>query len=148
MFRLHHALTNFSTCWRDAVGEFSGTRDWEIVRRRHDVGPPRQPVVTDCVGNLIASEEGFWHTLVMTPSAPPANPFLKLSFLEFLAVSTLTLAFFPISLLFCFVAFGAQTTRFLVEALVRDWVQTLMIVLLLGVTVAGLLLWSVMSWLG
>ena len=65
-----------------------------------------------------------WHTISMTKDLPRQNPFLALKFYEFAAVSLLVLAFFPVSLLVCWVAFGTQTTRDLVEAMIKDWVQT------------------------
>ena len=83
----------------------------------------------------------------MTPSAPHENPFLKLSWFELLAVQTLALAFFPISLLVCFLAFGPQMTRDLVNALVRDWLQTLFILVVLAVLVLSGVVWGVLSWL-
>lgn len=83
----------------------------------------------------------------MAASEPHLNPFLKLSFLEFFAVQTLTIAFFPISLLVCCLAYGPQTTRDLVEALIRDWVQTLLIAALLLLLLISGLIWGVVVWL-
>lgn len=89
----------------------------------------------------------LWHTVAMAPSEPHINPFLKLSFIEFFAVQTLTIAFFPISLVVCFLAYGPQTTRDLAEALIRDWVQTLLIALTLMVLLVSGLIWGVLAWL-
>ena len=83
----------------------------------------------------------------MTSSAPHENPFLKLAWFEFLVVQTLTLAFFPVSLLVCFVAFGPQMTRDLINALVRDWLQTLLILVVLAVLLLSGVIWGVLSWL-
>lgn len=82
----------------------------------------------------------------MTP-ARPENPFLKLSFFEFLAVQTLTLLFFPVSLLICALAFGPTVTRQLIEALVRDWLQTMLILTVLVLSLGAALIWGLWSWL-
>ena len=83
----------------------------------------------------------------MTKKFPGQNLFLELKFYEFAAISTLVLAFFPVSLFVCRLAFGPQTTRDLIEAMVKDWIQTLMIVMGLLVLLLGGLVWGFIEWL-
>ena len=68
-----------------------------------------------------------WQTIRMTEQDPPQNPFLALNFFEFAAISVLVLAFFPMSLVVCWFAFGKKTTGYLIEAMIKDWVQTVLI---------------------
>lgn len=81
---------------------------------------------------------------IMRP--PRVNPFLEMRFVEFFLVQLITLAFFPASLVICWMVFGGQTTRDLSHALVRDWLQTCLIVFVLGLTVMATVLWWVSSW--
>jgi succinate dehydrogenase hydrophobic anchor subunit len=83
----------------------------------------------------------------MTEKFPRQNPFLELKFYEFAAISALVLAFFPVSLLVCWLAFGTQTTRDLIGAMVKDWVQTLMIIIGLVVLLLGGSVWGLIEWL-
>ncbi len=83
----------------------------------------------------------------MSQSPGPENPFLKLSWIEFLAVQTLVIAFFPVSLAVVWLAFGSRTTAQLVRALIVDWVQTLFVLLGLLVLLFGGLIWGIVSWL-
>ena len=88
-----------------------------------------------------------WHTISMTEELPRQNPFLALKFYEFAAVSMLVLAFFPVSLLVCWLGFGTQTTRDLIEAMIKDWVQTMLILAALVVLLFGGLIWGIIEWL-
>lgn len=81
-----------------------------------------------------------------TDQATRTNPFLQMRFIEFFLVQLITLAFFPASLVLCWMVFGLQTTRDLIAALIRDWLQTLFLLVVLGVTVTGTLVWWVWSW--
>ena len=92
--------------------------------------------------------EKTWHTIAMTEELPRQNPFLALKFYEFAAVSMLVIAFFPVSLLVCWIAFGTQTTRDLIEAMIKDWVQTMLILAGLIVLLFGGLIWGLIEWLG
>ena len=83
----------------------------------------------------------------MTEKNPRQNPFLELKFYEFAAISALVLAFFPVSLFVCWLAFGTQTTRDLIGAMVKDWVQTLMIIIGLVVLLIGVSVWGLIEWL-
>ena len=58
----------------------------------------------------------------------PVKTVLAMKFYEFAAISMLVLAFFPISLVVSWIAFGSQTTRELIEAMIKDWLQTMLII--------------------
>lgn len=53
------------------------------------------------------------------------NPFLLLGFWEFAIISTLVIVFFPWSLLLSLLLFGMEQTKFLVIALLHDFLKTL-----------------------
>ncbi|MEC8695235.1 MAG: hypothetical protein VXX88_08710 [Pseudomonadota bacterium] len=88
-----------------------------------------------------------WHTIGMTQKFSRQNRFLAMKFYEFAGISTLVLAFFPISLVVSWIAFGTQTTRELIEAMIKDWLQTMLIIVGLIVVLLGGLLWGVFEWL-
>jgi hypothetical protein len=88
-----------------------------------------------------------WQTNGMTGQDPRHNPFLVLKFYEFAAISALVLAFFPISLVVCWIAFGTETTRYLIEAMIKDWVQTMLILAGLVVLLFGGLVWGLIEWI-
>jgi hypothetical protein len=83
----------------------------------------------------------------MTDELPRKNPFLALKFYEFAAVSALVLTFFPVSLVVCWFAFGTATTRDLAEAMITDWIQTVLILIGLLVLVFGGVVWGIIEWL-
>lgn len=83
----------------------------------------------------------------MTDELPRQNSFLALRFYEFAVVSTLVLTFFPMSLVVCWLAFGTATTRDLVEAMIKDWVQTMLILIGLLILVFGGAVWGIIEWL-
>ena len=90
----------------------------------------------------------LWQTVEMKKVDSKINPFLRLRFIEFFAVQILVMAFFPVSLLVCWLVFGGEITRFLIDALLKDWIQTTLITLfLLGFVVSGVI-WMVVSWIG
>ena len=84
----------------------------------------------------------------MKPQTTSSNPFSALAFYKLAVISTLVLAFFPLSLALCWLMFGAQVTRDLTEAMVRDWIQTMLILFSLLTLVFGGAFWGVMQWLG
>ncbi len=88
-----------------------------------------------------------WHTIGMTQEFPRQNRFLAMKFYEFAAISMLVLALFPISLVASWIAFGTQTTRELIEAMIKDWLQTMLIIVGLIVVSLGGLIWGVFEWL-
>ena len=73
---------------------------------------------------------------------PSNNPFKELGFWQFTLLSTVTVAFFPWSILATFFLFGRQTTKLLVAALVEDFLKTIGAVLLGVSLVIGLLIWA------
>jgi len=77
----------------------------------------------------------------------PVNPFLKLRFFEFAAVSTLTIAFFPISLLVCRIAFGPLVTRQLIQALINDLLQTILIAGCVILALVAALSYGIWQWI-
>ena len=88
-----------------------------------------------------------WHTIGMAKEFPRQNRFLAMKFYEFAAISMLVLAFFPISLAVSWIAFGTQTTRELIEAMIKDWLQTMLIIVGLIIVSLGGLIWGVFAWL-
>lgn len=87
------------------------------------------------------------------PEIPPdngENPFENMGIIRFWAVSSLFYLTFPISLLFSYVACGEQRTQQLIRALLNDFLQTILIAILVLV----MLIWaavhylsSVLAWL-
>ena len=57
------------------------------------------------------------------------NPFKDMGFIKFWIVSTVFWFSFPASLVLCFLALGSVKTKQLVKALVHDFLQTLIIIL-------------------
>lgn len=83
----------------------------------------------------------------MTQKYPRQNRFLAMKFYKFTAISMLVLAFFPISLVVSWIAFGTQATRELIEAMIKDWLQTMLIIIGLIIVSVGGLIWGVFEWL-
>ena len=106
-------------------------------------------VTLECIGVRCHQTLGAktWQTIPMTEQDPPQNPFLALNFFEFAAISVLVLAFFPVSLVVCWIAFGTKTTRYLIEAMIKDWVQTVLILAGLAVLLFGGLVWGLIEWI-
>ena len=52
------------------------------------------------------------------------NPYLLLDFWEFVILSTLMVAFFPWSLLFCLFFYGMEDTKLIMAALIHDAIKT------------------------
>jgi len=50
-----------------------------------------------------------------------SNPYLKLNFWEFLALSTVMLLFFPWSILVCLALYGIEETKLIVLAVIEDF---------------------------
>jgi hypothetical protein len=72
------------------------------------------------------------------------NRFLALGFFEFAIISTLMVAFFPFSLLFCLFFLGLQDTTLLVKALLHDFVKTIGAILT-GLFFLGMVLFLFLS---
>ena len=57
------------------------------------------------------------------------NPFKDMSFIKFWIVSTVFWFFCPVSLVLCYFALGSVRTKQLVKALAHDFLQTLLMIL-------------------
>ncbi|TAJ93957.1 MAG: hypothetical protein EPO31_07195 [Gammaproteobacteria bacterium] len=66
------------------------------------------------------------------------NPFLLLGFWEFAIIATLAVVFFPWSLLFSVLFYGMETTKFLILALLHDFLKTLGAVIAVVLIVLGI----------
>ena len=73
------------------------------------------------------------------------NKYLIMGFWEFAIISTLTIVFFPWSLLYCVIAYGLADTKLLVLALFHDFLKTLFAVLMIVLPIVGLLVYFVLS---
>jgi len=73
------------------------------------------------------------------------NPYLIMGFWEFAIVATLTVAFFPLSLLLSLLFFGMENTILLVTALVHDFIKTLLAVLAIAIPVAALIVYLILT---
>ena len=65
------------------------------------------------------------------------NPFNNMGFFTFWVVSTVFYLTFPISLLLCYLTMGSVRTKQLLLALVNDFLQTIMIL----IVVVAILIW-------
>jgi hypothetical protein len=65
------------------------------------------------------------------------NPFKDMGFIIFWLVSTVFYLTFPISLLLCYLTMGSVRTKQLLLALVNDFLQTIMIL----IVVLAILIW-------
>ena len=85
--------------------------------------------------------------IVEKPVSDPAidsNPFASMGLIKFWLISTLFYLTFPISLGICFVVLGPRRTGQLISALVHDFLQTILLLLLAVV----LLSWGVWHFMG
>ena len=58
-----------------------------------------------------------------------SNPFEDMGFIQFWIVSTLFWMTFPLSVAICYLTLGSVRTKQLVKALVNDFLQTLLVIL-------------------
>lgn len=65
------------------------------------------------------------------------NPFKDMGFITFWVVSTVFYLTFPVSLLLCYLTMGSVRTKQLLVALVNDFLQTIMIL----IVVVAILIW-------
>ena len=85
--------------------------------------------------------------VVEKPVSDPAteiNPFTSMSLIKFWLMTTVFYLTFPISLGICYVMLGPRRTRQLVTALVHDFLQTILLLLVVLV----LLSWGVWHFIG
>ena len=52
-----------------------------------------------------------------------SNPYLKLGFWEFLALSTVMILFFPWSVFICLALYGVEETKLIILALIEDFIK-------------------------
>ena len=76
--------------------------------------------------------------------ATDSNLFVSMGLIKFWLISTLFYLTFPISLGICFVVLGPRRTRQLISALVHDFLQTILLLLVVVV----LLSWGVWHFMG
>ena len=67
----------------------------------------------------------------MNISIKEKNTFKEMNFIKFWLVSSLFFITFPFSLVFCFLYLGSARTKQLIMALINDFLQTLLIIILL-----------------
>jgi hypothetical protein len=71
------------------------------------------------------------------------NPFKDMGFIRFWVVSTVFYLTFPISLLICYLTMGSVRTKQLLLALVNDFLQTIMILIVIVV----ILIWLAFNYI-
>jgi len=71
------------------------------------------------------------------------NPFKDMGFITFWVVSTVFYLTFPISLLLCYLTMGSVRTKQLLLALVNDFLQTIMIL----IVVLAIFIWLAFHYL-
>lgn len=76
-------------------------------------------------------------------SSEVENKYLILPFWDFAILSTLMLAFFPWSLLFCVIFYGIQETKYIVLALFHDFIKTIIAVLSIAVPIILIIIFAV-----
>ena len=81
--------------------------------------------------------------LVSAP-ATDSNPFASMGLIKFWLISTLFYLTFPISLGICFLVLGPRRTGQLISTLVHDFLQTILLLLVVVV----LLSWGVWHFMG
>ena len=75
-----------------------------------------------------------------------SNPYLKLNFWEFLALSTVMLLFFPWSILVCLALYGIEETKLIVLAVIEDFAKTLLMVIAAVATIIITIIVLIVMW--
>ncbi len=75
-----------------------------------------------------------------------SNPYLKLNFWEFLALSTVMLLFFPWSILVCLALYGIEETKLIVLAVIEDFAKTLLMVIAAVATIVITIIVLIVMW--
>ena len=75
-----------------------------------------------------------------------SNPYLKLNFWEFLALSTVMLLFFPWSILVCLALYGIEDTKLIVLAVIEDFARTLLMVIAVVATIVITIIVLIVMW--
>ena len=73
------------------------------------------------------------------------NKFKEMGFFKFWFYSTLFFVTFPISLLFCLLFFGFNKTTQFITALIKDYVQTILIIFILSLSILVFIIYSIVS---
>ena len=73
------------------------------------------------------------------------NKFKEMGFFKFWFYSTLFFVTFPISLLFCLLFFGFNKTKQFITALIKDYVQTILIIFILSLSILVFIIYSIIS---
>ena len=68
-----------------------------------------------------------------------------MGFLKFWFYSTLFFLTFPISLIFCLLLFGFKETKQFITILIKDYVQTILIIFILSLSLLIFLIYYVIS---
>ena len=71
------------------------------------------------------------------------NPFANMGMIQFWAISTIVCLTFPVSLIVSYIAFGPLLTKQLVAALFQDFLQTLLV----AIVVLIVLIWVTVHYL-
>ena len=74
------------------------------------------------------------------------NPFKDMGFIQFWIVSTLFWMTFPVSVAICYLTLGSVRTKQLVKALVNDFLQTLLVILVVVSMVIYIIYRYVSAW--
>ena len=75
-----------------------------------------------------------------------SNPYLKLGFWEFLALSTVMILFFPWSVFICLALYGVKETKLILLALIEDFIKTLLMVIAFVVTIVITVIVLIVMW--
>ena len=73
------------------------------------------------------------------------NKFKEMGFFKFWFYSTLFFVTFPISLLFCLIFFGYKETKQFITVLIQDYVQTILIIFILSLSILIFIFYYVIS---
>ena len=73
------------------------------------------------------------------------NKFKEMGCFKFWFYSTLFFVTFPISLLFCLLFFGFNKTKQFINALIKDYVQTILIIFILSLSILVFIIYSIVS---
>ncbi len=73
------------------------------------------------------------------------NRFKEMGFIKFLFFSTLFFLTFPLSIIFCLVFLGLYETKQLVIVLIKDYIQTMFIILILCLSIITFITYYLVS---
>jgi len=72
------------------------------------------------------------------------NPFKEMGIIKFWMISTLVYLTFPVSLIVSYLMFGSVLTKQLISALIQDFLQTLLVALVVLLA----LIWTIFTYIG